>query len=161
MKKNCSQMQKEILASEGVFSTAVEKHCTDCASCLQAKQDWQLLSRIKPEPEIALTNDFAIIRAAQNFVKSQKLQISIRRWLGYAAATASGIAAIYTVMFHGPLPNATNDIFRKAWNWDTFEERIFVLDTAAEVSRQDITIGTPKDEALNKFIENEIIIEQI
>jgi predicted anti-sigma-YlaC factor YlaD len=161
MKKICSEIQEEILSSEDVFSTAIEKHCVDCASCRQVKQDWQLLSQIKPEPEIALTNDFAVIRAAQKFSRSQRLQITIRRSLGYAAATASGIAAIYTVMFHGPLPNAANDVLRKSWNWDTFEERIFVLDTAAEVSKQDITIGTSKDEALNTFIENEIIIEQI
>ena len=161
MKNICPEIQEEILSSEGIFSTAIEEHCVNCTSCRQTKQDWQLLSRIKPEPKIALTNDFAVIRAAQKFSRNQRIQVAIRRGLGYAAATASGIAAIYTVMFHGPLPNATNDILRKSWNWDTFEERIFVLDTAAEVSKQDITIGTSKDEALNTFIDNEIIIEQI
>ena len=161
MKNICPEIQEEILSSEGVFSTATEEHCASCENCRQAKQDWQLLSRIKPEPKIALTNDFAVIRAAQKFSRSQRIQVAIRRGLGYAAATASGIAAIYTVMFQGDLPSRSNEIFNKAWHWDTFEEKIFVLDTAAEISRQDITIGTPKDDALNKFIEKEIIIEQI
>ncbi|MCK4981426.1 MAG: hypothetical protein KAS17_00810 [Victivallaceae bacterium] len=161
MKKICSEIQEKILSSEGIFSTAIEGHCVDCASCRQLKQDWQLLSQIKPEPKIALTNDFAVIRAAQKFSRSQRIQVAIRRGLGYAAATASGIAAIYTVMFHGPLPDTANDIFNKAWNWDNFEEKVFVLDTATEVSRQDITIGASKDVALDKFIETEINIEQI
>ena len=162
MKKKCQQIQKEILASNGIFNSIIEEHCADCKTCRQTKQDWKLFAGIKAAPKISLTNDFAIIRAAQKFSKSQRIQVAIRRGLGYAAATASGIAAIYTVMFHGPLSNNTNDIFNKAWNWDTFEEKVFVLDTATEVSSQDITIGdTSKDDALNKFIENEIIIEQI
>lgn len=161
MKNICKQMQEEILSCDGVFNAAIEEHCADCENCHQVKQDWKLFGQLKPTPKIALTNDFAIIRAAQKYSRSQRIQVAIRRGLGYAAATASGIAAIYTVMFHGPLSNAPNDIFSKAWNWDTFEERIFVLDTAAEVSKQDITIGTSKDEALNKFIETEINIEQI
>ena len=161
MKNICSEIQEKILSSENVFNTAIEKHCAECSTCSQFKQDWLLLRRTKPEPQIALTNDFTVLREAQKFAGTRKLQISIRRWLGYAAATASGIAALYTVMFHGPSPNAANGIFQKAWNWDTFEEQLFVLDTAAEVSRQDITIGTSEDEPLNKFIENELNIEQI
>jgi len=161
MKKICKQVQEEILSCDGVFNAAIEEHCADCESCHQVKQDWKLFAELKPAPAIALTNDFAIIRTAQKYSRSQRIQVAIRRGLGYAAATASGIAAVYTVMFHGPLSNAPNDIFNKAWNWDAFEERIFVLDTATEVSKQDITIGTSKDEALNKFIETEINIEQI
>jgi len=161
MRKNCKQIQEEIFSCDGVFNAAIEEHCADCESCHQVKLDWKLFSEFKPAPAIALTNDFVIIRAAQKFSRNQRIQVAIRRGLGYAAATASGIAAIYTVMFHGPLSNAPNDIFQKAWNWDTFEERVFVLDTAAEVSRQDITIGTSKDEALDKFIETEINFEQI
>ncbi len=161
MKNNCQQIQEEILSCNGDFTVAIEEHCADCKNCRQAKQNWQLLAGTKARPKIALTNDFAIIRAAQKFSRSQRIQVAIRRGLGYAAATASGIAAIYTIMFQGDLPSRSNEIFNKAWHWDTFEEKVFVLDTAAEVSHQDITIGTPKDDALNKFIEKEIIVEQI
>jgi predicted anti-sigma-YlaC factor YlaD len=161
MNNNCSKIQEEILSSNVVFSPAIEEHCANCESCRQLKQDWQLLSQVKSTPEISLTNDFAVIRTAQKFSKSQKRQILIRRVFGYAAAVASGIAAIYTVMFQGQLPNTANDIFRNSWDWDTFEERIFVLDTAAEISQQDITIGSSKNEALNEFIETEINIENI
>lgn len=162
MKNECQQIQKEILASNGAFTAAIEEHCADCETCRQTKQNWNLFAGIKAAPEIALTNDFAIIRAAQRFSRSQRIQIAIRRGFGYAAATVSGIAAVYAVMFHIALTNNSNEILSKAWNWDTFEEKVFVLDTAAEVSRQDITIGeTSKDDALNKFIETEINFEQI
>lgn len=161
MKKNCSQMQKEILASDGIFTSVIEEHCADCESCHQLKLDWKLFAALKSSPKIALTNDFNIIKAAQKFSRSQRIQVAIRRGFGYAAATVSGIAAIYTVMFHGPLANTQNDIFHQSWNWDSFEERVFVLDTAVEVSSQDITIGTSKDDTSNDFIETEINFEQI
>jgi len=162
MKKDCSQMQKEILACNGVFNVAIEEHCADCESCYQFKKDWKLFDELKAAPAIALTNDFAIIRAAQKYSKSHRIQVAVRRGLGYAAATVSGIAAAYAVMFHGPMANTSNDILNKAWNWDSFEERVFVLDTAVEVSHQDLTIGeVPKDEALNKFIETEINFDEI
>lgn len=161
MKNICTQIQGEILSCDGAFTAAIEEHCADCESCHQVKQDWKLFVELKPAPKISLTNDFAIISAAQKYSRSQRIQVAIRRGLGYAAAAASGIAAIYTVMFHGPLTDSSNEIFQKAWNWDNFEEKVFVLDTAAEVSRQDITIGTSKDEALNKFIETEINLDQI
>ncbi len=161
MKKKCSQMQKEILASDGMFTAAIEEHCADCENCHQVKQDWKLFTTLKSSPKIALTNDFNVIRAAQKFSKSQRIQVAIRRGFGYAAATVSGIAAIYTVMFHGPLTNAPNDIFHQSWNWDSFEERVFVLDTALEISSQDITIGTSKNGTLDDFTETEINFEQI
>jgi hypothetical protein len=162
MKKDCSQIQKEMLACNGAFTAVIEEHCADCESCLQIKQDWKLFADLKPTPEIPLSNDFAIIRAAQKYSRSQRIQVAIRRGFGYAAATVSGIAAVYAVMFHGPMTNTSNDVFHKAWSWDSFEERVFVLDTAAEVSRQDITIGDDsKDEALNNFIETEINFEQL
>ncbi len=161
MNNNCSQMQEKILSSNGVFSPEIEQHCARCESCRRLQENWHLLSRAKSVPEISLTNDFAIITAARKYAKSQKRQITIRRVLGYAAAAASGIAAVYTVMFHGPLTAAPNDIFHKSWNWDTFEERIFVLDTAVEVSQQDITIGSASNDALDEFIETEINIKNI
>lgn len=161
MNDNCLQIQKEILASNGFFGTAIEQHCAACESCRRLKADWQLVGQARSSPEISLTNDFAVITAARKFARSQKRQIAIRRVLGYAAAAASGIAALYTVMFHEQLSDATNNIFQKSWNWDTFEERIFVLDTAAEVSRQDITIGSSKNDDLNEFIEKEIRVNNI
>lgn len=161
MKNDCSQMQEEILSSDGVFSLEVEQHCAGCESCRKVRKNWHLLCRVKSAPEISLSNDFAIITAARKYARSQKRQINIRRVLGYAAATASGIAAVYSVMFHGPLPSASNEMFRKSWNWDTFEERVFVLDTATEISQQDITIGSTDNDALDEFIETEINIKNI
>ncbi len=161
MKKKCSQMQKKILSSNCAFIPAIEKHCANCMSCRQVKQNWELLKQLKSVTKIPLTNDFAIIRMAQKFSKSQKRQVTIRRILGYSAAAVSGIAAIYTIMLHGLSPADSDDIFRKSWNWDNFEEKIFILDTAAAVSHQDITIGSSKNAALNEFIEKEIDIEQI
>jgi hypothetical protein len=161
MKNNCQQIQEQILSCNGDFTAAIEEHCADCKNCRQTKQNWELLAVTKVRPKITLTNDFAIIRAAQRFSRSQRIQVAIRRGLGYAAATVSGIAAVYAVMFNIASSNISNNALRKAWHWDSFEEKVFVLDTAAEISRQDITIGTPKDDALNKFIEKEIIVEQI
>jgi len=162
MKTKCLQMQKEILASDGFFTAAIEEHCADCDNCHQVKLDWKMLSTVTAVPDIPLTNDFAIIRAAQKHSRNQRLQVAIRRGFGYAAATVSGIAAVYAVMFHMALANTSNDAFKKAWNWDSFEEKIFVLDVATEISRQDITIGnTPKDDTLDNFIETEINIELI
>ena len=162
MKKNCSQMQKEILASNGVFTTAIEEHCADCENCNQVKQDWKLFDGLKATPEIPLTNDFNIIRTAQKYSKSQRIQVAIRRGFGYAAATVSGIAAAYAIMFHGLLADTSANALRNAWNWDSFEEKVFVLDTAAEISHQDITIGgASKDKALNNFIETEINFDEL
>ena len=161
MKSKCQQIQAEILSCNGDFTAAIEEHCADCKDCRQAKENWKLFAEVRKKPEIALTNDFAIIRAAQNFSRSQRIQIAIRRGLGYAAATVSAIAAAYAIMFNIAMAEASNEIFSKAWHWDSFEEKVFVLDTAAEISRQDITISTSKDDALNKFIEKEIVVEQI
>ena len=162
MKNKCQQIQEEILSCDGTFTAAIEEHCADCESCHKVKQDWKLFAGIKSTPEIALTNDFAIIRAAQKYSTAQRIQVAIRRGLGYAAATVSTIAAAYAIMFNMAMAEASHEAFSKAWHWDAFEEKVFILDTAAEVSRQDITIGeTSKDDALNKFIENEITIEQI
>ena len=161
MSKNCLQIQKEILSSDGVFSPAIERHCAGCENCRRLKFDWQLVGRAGTSPEIRLTNDFAVITAARKFTRSRKRQVMIRRVLGYAAAAASGIAALYTVMFHEELSAATDNIFRKAWNWDTFEERVFVLDTATEISRQDITVGSSNNDELDEFIEKEISVNNI
>lgn len=161
MKNKCQQIQKEILSCNGNFTAAIEKHCADCKDCRRAKQNWKLFSELKKKPKMPLTNDFAVIRAAQKFSRSQRVQIAIRRGLGYAAATVSTIAAAYAVMFNIAMADASNKAFNKAWHWDAFEEKVFVLDTAAEISRQDITIGASKDDALDKFIEKEIIVEQI
>ena len=162
MKNKCRQIQEEILSCDGTFTSAIEEHCADCRDCRRAKQNWKLFSGIKPAPEITLTNDFAIIRAAQKFSMAQRIQVAIRRGLGYAAATVSTIAAAYAIMFNMAMTDTSHKAFNKAWHWDTFEEKVFILDTATEVSSQDITIGeTSKDDALNKFIENEINIEQI
>lgn len=160
MKNKCQQIQEEILSCDGSFTAEIEEHCADCKDCRRAKQNWKLFSGLKKKPKIALTNDFAVIRAAQKFSTSQRIQVAIRRGLGYAAATVSTIAAAYAVMFNIAMTEASNKAFNQAWHWDTFEEKVFVLDTAAEISRQDITIGR-KDEALNKFIEKEIVVEQI
>ncbi len=161
MKNKCQQIQKEILSCNGNFTANVEEHCADCKICRQTKQNWKLFSELKNKPKIALLNDFAVIRAAQKFSRSQRIQIAVRRGLGYAAATVSAIAAAYAIMFNIAMADASNKVFNQAWHWDSFEEKVFVLDTAAEISRQDITIGASKDDALNKFIEKEIIIEQI
>ncbi|MFA7184379.1 MAG: hypothetical protein WC082_05775, partial [Victivallales bacterium] len=82
-----------------------------------------------------------------------KRQVMIRRVLGYTAAAASGIAALYTVIFGGEMPR---NVFYRYWNWDSFEEKLFVLDTAAEVSLLDITV---RNDPLNQFIEKEIDIK--
>jgi hypothetical protein len=48
------------------------------------------------------------------------------------------------------------NVFYRYWNWDSFEEKLFVLDTAAEVSLLDITV---RNDPLNQFIEKEIDIK--
>ena len=141
----CSQVQKEILASGDFLGPAIESHCKECESCCRVKNDWQLLRDAKNVPDIPLSNDFAVITAARKLNKSRKIQVAVRRFLGYTAATASGIAAIYTVLFNGQVPNSGNDVFGKAWNWDSFEEKVFVLDTATEISRQDIKFSSWKN----------------
>jgi hypothetical protein len=161
MKKDCLKVQEQILSSNSNFSDEVELHCSKCEPCRNMKEDWALLSIAKFQPEIPLANDFAIIRIAQKRAKSQKRQIILRRVLGYAAAAASGIAAIYTVIFNTPMSNNSSQLLQQYWNWDSFEEKIFVLDTAAEVSQQDLTVGSTSDEALDEFIENEINISNI
>ncbi|MFA6716194.1 MAG: hypothetical protein WCS27_12505 [Victivallaceae bacterium] len=153
MKNNCSQTQAEILSSNGVFSRAVEEHCAECENCRLLKQDWTLFCRPETAPEVPLKNDFAVIRTAQKLAKSRKRQVMIRRVLGYTAAAASGIAALYTVIFGGEMPR---NVFYRYWNWDSFEEKLFVLDTAAEVSLLDITV---RNDPLNQFIEKEIDIK--
>ncbi len=162
MKNICKEIQEKILSCDGVFTAEIEEHCADCENCHHLKMDWKMFSELESTAKIPLTNDFAVIRTAQRFSKSQRLQIAVRRGLGYAAATVSGIAAAYAIMFNMAMSDASNEAFRKAWNWDTFEEKVFVLDTATEISRQDITIGTvSKNDELDKFIEDEITIEQI
>lgn len=143
MKKNCSRIQAEILASDGFLSQMVEQHCAKCENCRSLKQKWLRLRGLEPAAEIPLKNDFAVIRAAQKLAASRKRQVLIRRILGYTAAAASSLAAVYTVIFGGEI---AENVFNRYWNWDSFEERIFVLDTAAEVSLQDITV---KSDPLN------------
>ena len=138
----CSQVKREILASGDFLSPAIEAHCQECEACCHVKEDWQLLRDVKNTPDVPITNDFAVITAARKLNKSRRIQVAVRRFLGYTAATASGIAAIYTVLFNGQMPDAGNDIFSKAWSWDSFEEKVFVLDTATEISRQDIKFSS-------------------
>lgn len=155
MKNKCSQVQREILASNGIFRQAVDEHCAECESCRNLKQDWYLFGNITPEQEIPLSNDFAVRRAAQKLAAGRKREVIVRRILGYTAAAASGFAALYTIIF-GQMPNTANEVYRKAWNWDSFEEKVFILDTATAVSRQDIAIGSARNKTLNEFIEAEI-----
>jgi hypothetical protein len=159
----CSQVQREILASGDFLSPAIESHCRDCEACRRVKDDWRLLRDAKNIPDIPLSNDFVVITAARKLSKSRRIQVAVRRFLGYTAATASGIAAIYTVVFNGQMPGAGNDVFSKAWNWDSFEEKVFVLDTATEISRQDIKFGSWKYENGNSDgnIDVQDNIEQI
>lgn len=160
MNNKCQQIREEILSCDGNFTAAIEEHCADCKECRRAKQNWKLFSGLRKKPKIALSNDFAVITAARKFSRSQRIQVAIRRGLGYAAATVSTIAAAYAIMFNIAMADASTRAFNQAWHWDSFEEKVFVLDTAAEISRQDITIGQ-KDDALDKFIEKEIVVEQI
>jgi predicted anti-sigma-YlaC factor YlaD len=155
MKDDCSRMQAQILASDGFFSRALEEHCAKCENCRGLKQNWLELSSMEPEVEVPLKNDFAVIRAAQKLAAGRKRQVLIRRILGYTAAAASGIAAIYTVIFGSEI---TENVFHRYWKWDSFEEKLFVLDTATEVSLLDITV---KNDPVNQFIEKEITIEEI
>ena len=159
----CSQVQREILASGNFLSPAIESHCKECEACRRVKDDWQLLRDAKNIPDIPLSNDFAVITAARKLNKSRRIQVAVRRFLGYTAATASGIAAIYTVLFNGQMPSSGKDVFSKAWNWDSFEEKVFVLDVATEISRQDIKFSSWKSENGNfgGSLDGQDSIEQI
>lgn len=158
--KNCSKIQEEILSANSSFSEEIEAHCAKCDNCRELKNDWAKLADAPLAPAVPISNDFAIIRAAQKHTKNQKNQILFRRIVGYAAAAVSGAAAIYTIIFNYQVP-ANNNIYQKSWDWDNFEEKAFVLDTAAEVSAQDFVVGSVDNEALNDFVENEIDIKTI
>lgn len=152
MKDDCSRIQAEILASDGFFSQTVEQHCKKCKDCRNMKQKWLDLSGLESAAEVPLKNDFAVIRAAQKLTSNRKRQVLIRRILGYTAAAASSMAAVYTVIFGGDI---ADNVLHRYWHWDSFEERLFVIDTATEVSLLDITV---KNDPLSQFIEEEITI---
>lgn len=157
MKNNCKTTAEAIMASDSAFSADISRHCAACEECNRLAVSWEKLRSAKamPATEIPLSVDFAVLTAAKNFtVKSNRHKVMIKRILYYSSAAACLLLACMIYLHEYRSQAAQNKIMQKSWDWTGFEKESFELNAAVEISSAYMTIGSNKNEALEKFVQN-------